>query len=78
MRKPSLRLVSYGTVVRTRRPNSELRRRKYLTEREDEKLIEAANGKQRGARDSPDGLLSQWRVFAPDYIILHPGIQHDN
>ena len=35
-----------------RRPNSELRPREHLTEREVEKLIEAAKGNRNGARDS--------------------------
>ena len=36
----------------TRRPNSELRPREHLTEREVEKLVEAAKGNRHGARDS--------------------------
>jgi type 1 fimbriae regulatory protein FimB/type 1 fimbriae regulatory protein FimE len=36
----------------TRRPNSELRPREHLTEREVEKLIGAAKGNRHGARDS--------------------------
>jgi integrase len=40
------------TVRPRRRPNSELRPREHLTEREVEKLIEAAKGNRRGARDS--------------------------
>ena len=56
MSKPNLRLVSPAkvkrTVMPTRRPNSELRPREHLTEREVEKLIEAAKGNRHGARDS--------------------------
>jgi len=56
MRKPNLRLASSTTVKRTvvpkRRPNSELRPREHLTEREVEKLVEAAKGNRHGARDS--------------------------
>jgi integrase len=56
MKKPNLRLVSPAkvkrTVMPTRRPNSELRPREHLTEREVEKLIEAARGNRHGARDS--------------------------
>ena len=46
MAKSTLRLVSPAKVNRTvtpkRRPNAELRPREHLTEREVEKLIEAA------------------------------------
>lgn len=56
MTKPNLRLVpptkEIRTVMPTRRPNSELRPREHLTEREVEKLIEAAKGNRHGARDS--------------------------
>jgi len=56
MSNPSLRLVSPAKVLRTvmptRRPNSELRPREHLTEREVEKLIGAAKGNRHGARDS--------------------------
>lgn len=56
MRKPNLRLVSpvkeIRTVVPTRRRNSELRPREHLTEREVDKLIEAAKGNRHGARDN--------------------------
>ncbi len=56
MRKPNIRLISPAKVNRTvmpvRRPNSELRPREHLTEREVEKLIEAAKGNRHGARDS--------------------------
>ena len=47
MAKTRLKLVSPATVKRTvtpRRPNSELRPREHLTEREVEKLIQAAKG----------------------------------
>jgi integrase len=51
-----LRLVAPNKVFRTvtlrRRPNSELRPREHLTEREIEKLINAAKGNRHGARDS--------------------------
>ena len=54
MAKPHLKLVAPATVKRTvtpiRRPNSELRPREHLTEREVEKLIEAAKGNRHGAR----------------------------
>ena len=57
MAKTRLRLVSPATVKRTsatprRRPNAELRPREHLTEREVEKLIEAAKGNRHGGRDS--------------------------
>ncbi len=56
MAKVRLKLVSPATVKRTvtptRRPNSELRPREHLTEREVEKLIKAAKGNRHGARDA--------------------------
>jgi type 1 fimbriae regulatory protein FimB/type 1 fimbriae regulatory protein FimE len=56
MGKTHLQLVSPGKVNRTvtprRRPNTELRPREHLTEREVEKLIEAAKGNRWGQRDS--------------------------
>ena len=57
MTKVRLKLVSPATVKRTvapprRRPNSQLRSREHLTEREVGKLIEAAKGNRHGARDS--------------------------
>ncbi len=56
MAKPRLKLVSPATVKRTvtptRRPNSELRPREHLTEREVEKLIDAAKGNRHGQRDA--------------------------
>jgi integrase len=56
MTKPRLKLVSPATEKRTvtprRRPNAELRPREHLTEREVEKLIEAARGNRWGQRDS--------------------------
>ena len=56
MAKVRLKLVSPATVKRTvtptRRPNSELRPREHLTEREVEKLIGAAKGNRHGARDA--------------------------
>jgi integrase len=56
MTKLRLKLVSPATVKRTvtptRRPNSELRPREHLTEREVEKLIEAAKGNRHGQRDA--------------------------
>jgi type 1 fimbriae regulatory protein FimB/type 1 fimbriae regulatory protein FimE len=57
MAKTRLKLVSPATVKRTvaaprRRPNAELRPREHLTEREVEKLIEAARGNRHGGRDS--------------------------
>jgi hypothetical protein len=59
MGKRKLRLVSPAKEIRTvvpiRRPNSELRPREHLTEREVEKLIEAARGNRHGPRDSTTG-----------------------
>jgi integrase len=56
MAKSRLQLVSPATVKRTvtptRRPNSELRPREHLTEREVEKLIAAANSNRHGPRDA--------------------------
>jgi integrase len=56
MTKSNLRLVpptkEIRTVMPTRRPNSELRPREHLTQREVEKLITAAKGNRYGARDS--------------------------
>ncbi|MGB8176197.1 MAG: tyrosine-type recombinase/integrase, partial [Pseudolabrys sp.] len=62
MAKTRLRLVAPATVKRTvtptRRPNSELRPREHLTEREVEKLIHAAKGNRWGQRDSTMLLLA--------------------
>jgi hypothetical protein len=56
MAKTRLKLVARPTVKRTvtptRRPNSELRPREHLTEREVEKMIQAAKGNRWGQRDS--------------------------
>ena len=57
MAKARLKLVSPARVKRTvatprRRPNAELRPREHLTEREVEKLIEAAKGNRHGGSDS--------------------------
>lgn len=56
MAKRHLQLVSPSTVKRTvtpiRRRNSELRPREHLTEREVEKLIDAAKDNRHGQRDS--------------------------
>ena len=56
MTKPRLKLVPPATVKRTviaiRRPNSELRPREHLTEREVEKLIDSAKGNRHGQRDA--------------------------
>jgi len=56
MAKARLKLVSPATVKRTvtptRRPNSELRPREHLTEREVEKLIGAAKANRYGQRDA--------------------------
>ena len=56
MAKTTLKLVSPATEKRTvtplRRPNSELRPREHLTEREVEKLIEAARRNRWAQRDS--------------------------
>jgi integrase len=56
MAKSNLKLVSPASGNRTvpplRRPNSELRPREHLTEREVEKLIEAARRNRWGQRDS--------------------------
>jgi len=56
MAKAHLQSVSPATVKRTvtplRRPNSEIRPREHLTEREIDKLIEAAKGNRHGQRDA--------------------------
>lgn len=56
MANTNLKLVAPATENRTvmplRRPNSELRPREHLTEREVETLIEAAKGNRWGQRDS--------------------------
>ena len=56
MAKARLKLVSPAkenrTVTPLRRPNSELRPREHLTQREVEKLIEVAKGNRWGQRDS--------------------------
>ena len=56
MSKSNLRLVPPTTEIRTvmpvRRPNSELRPREHLTEREVEKLIAAAKDNRHGRRDA--------------------------
>jgi integrase len=56
MASAPLRLVSptkeLRTVMPTRRPNSELRPREHLTEREVEKLIKAAKANRWGHRDA--------------------------
>jgi integrase len=56
MTKTTLKLVSPAQAIRTvrplRRPNSELRPREHLTEREIEKLIESAKRNRWGQRDS--------------------------
>ena len=56
MAKARLKLVSPTTEKRTvapvRRPNAELRPREHLTQREVDKLIEAAKGNRWGQRDS--------------------------
>jgi integrase len=60
--KSKLRLVSptneYRTVAPRRRPNAELRTREHLTEREVERLIEAAKANRHGHRDSTMVLLA--------------------
>jgi len=62
MAKTRLRLVSPATVKRTvtptRRPNSELRPREHLNEREVERLIQPAKGNRWGQRDSTMLLLA--------------------
>jgi integrase len=62
MAKSKLRLVSptheNRTVVPRRRPNAELRTREHLTEREVERLIEAAKANRHGHRDSTMVLLA--------------------
>ena len=74
MTNTKLRLVSPATEKRTvapiRRPNSELRPREHLTEREVEKLIEAAKGS--GIVQKIIGWM-QHRQLAD--IILEPEIQ---
>jgi len=56
MANTHLKLVSPATAKRTvmptRRPNSEIRPREHMTEREVEKLIKAAKNNRHGARDS--------------------------
>jgi site-specific recombinase XerD len=62
MAKSKRRLVSPTTLNRTvtphRRPNAELRTREHLTEREVERLIEAAKHNRYGHRDSTMVLLA--------------------
>lgn len=62
MTKSNLKLVSPAqekrTVTPLRRPNSELRPREHLTEREIDKLIAAAKGNRWGARDSAMVLIA--------------------
>lgn len=61
MSNTALKLVSPAkenrTVTPLRRPNAELRPREHLTEREIEKLIDAAKGNRWGQRDSTMLLL---------------------
>jgi integrase len=56
MNKSNLRLIAPTKEIRTvmprRRPNSELRPREHLTQREVEKLIEAAKDNRYGHRDA--------------------------
>jgi integrase len=60
--KSTLRLVRPTTEKRTvtprRRPNAELRTREHLTEREVERLIEAAKANRHGHRDATMILLA--------------------
>jgi hypothetical protein len=60
MTKPRLRLVRPSTVKRTvtprRRPNRDLRTREHLTEREVERLVEAAS-----RTDTATGLTTRYR-----------------
>jgi type 1 fimbriae regulatory protein FimB/type 1 fimbriae regulatory protein FimE len=62
MKKTPLKLVSPATVLRTvppiRPPNSELRTREHLTDKEVEKLIEAAGKNRWGHRDATMILLA--------------------
>ena len=62
MAKSTLRLVGPTTEKRTvtprRRPNAELRTREHLTEREVERLIEAAKANRHGHRDATMILLA--------------------
>jgi site-specific recombinase XerD len=63
MAKSALRLVSPTTVKRTvatprRRPNRELRTREHLTEREVERIIEAAKANRHGHRDATMVLIT--------------------
>jgi integrase len=62
MAKSTLRLVRPTTEKRTvtprRRPNAELRTREHLTEREVERLIEAARQNRYGHRDATMVLLA--------------------
>ena len=62
MAKSTLRLMRPTTVNRTvtprRRPNAELHTREHLTEREVERLIEAARQNRHGHRDATMVLLA--------------------
>ena len=62
MAKPALRVIAPSTENRTvtprRRRNSELRTREHLTEREIERLIDAAKRNRRGHRDATMMLLA--------------------
>jgi integrase len=76
MAKPRLRLVSPATVKRTvmptRRPNAELRRREHLTEAEVERLMEAAKGNRWGHRDAAMVLVAyRHGLRASELVDLH-------
>ena len=75
MTKPRLKLVSPATVKRTvtptRRPNSELRPREHLTEREVEKLIESAKANRHGQRDATMILLCFRHGLRASELILN-------
>ena len=62
MGKANLKLVvpaqANRTVTPRRRPNAEIRPREHLTEREVERLIEAAKGNRHGQRDATMILLA--------------------
>ena len=70
MAKPALRLVRPTAKKRTvatprRRPNRELRTREHLTEREVERLIEAAKANRHGQRDATMILIAYRHGLRP-------------
>src|ERR1700724_1984898 len=70
MAKSALRLVAPTTEKRTvaiprRRPNRELRTREHLTEREVERMMEAAKGNRHGHRDATMVLIAYRHGLRP-------------